>query len=167
MSGNGTSAHLAGELLKHMSGSKIVAIPYKGGAPALTAVISGEIPLSINPLAEAIGQLEGGPVRALAVTSAERSKALPNVPTVAESGVPGYDVSVWWGVLGPAKMPPEIVAKLETDLKAALQDANVLSTLGKIGASPVGSSAKDFDAYMHAEATKWEPVLKAADIRAQ
>ena len=150
-----------------MSGSKIVAIPYKGGAPALTAVIAGEIPLSINPLAEAIGQLEGGPVRALAVTSAERSKALPNVPTIAESGVPGYDVSVWWGVLGPAKMPPEIVAKLETDLKAALQDANVLSTLGKIGASPVGSSAKDFDAYMHAEATKWEPVLKAADIRAQ
>ncbi|MFK4576368.1 tripartite-type tricarboxylate transporter receptor subunit TctC [Bradyrhizobium ottawaense] len=167
MSGNGTSAHLAGELLKHMSGSKIVAIPYKGGAPALTAVIAGEIPLSINPLAEAIGQLEGGPVRALAVTSAERSKALPDVPTVAESGVAGYDVSVWWGVLGPAKMPPEIVAKLETDLKAALQDPNVLSTLGKIGAAPVGSSAKEFDAYMHAEATKWEPVLKAANIRAQ
>lgn len=167
MSGNGTSAHLAGELLKHMSGTKIVAIPYKGGAPALTAVISGEIPLSINPLAEAIGQLEGGPVRALAVTSAERSKALPNVPTVAESGVPGYDVSVWWGVLGPAKMPPEIVAKLETDLKAALQDANVLSTLGKIGAAPLGSSSKDFDTYMRAEATKWEPVLKAADIKAQ
>ena len=150
-----------------MSGTKIVAIPYKGGAPALTAVIAGEIPLSINPLAEAIGQLEGGPVRALAVTSAERSKALPNVPTVAESGVSGYDVSVWWGVLGPAKMPSEIVAKLETDLKAALQDSHVLSTLGKIGAAPIGSSSKEFDAYMHAEATKWEPVLKAANIRAQ
>ncbi|MGY4352846.1 tripartite-type tricarboxylate transporter receptor subunit TctC [Bradyrhizobium sp. GM7.3] len=136
MSGNGTSAHLAGELLKYMSGTKIVAIPYKGGAPALTAVIAGDIPLSINPLAEAISQIEGGAVRALAVTSAERSKALPNVPTVAESGVPGYDVSVWWGVLGPAKMPPEIVTKLESDLKAALQDPNVLSTLGKIGARP-------------------------------
>ncbi len=190
MSGNGTSAHLAGELLKYMSGTRIVAIPYKGGAPALTAVIAGEIPLSINPLAEAIGQLtqlqslnlsangltalpeaigqlEGGPVRALAVTSAERSKALPDIPTVAESGVPGYDVSVWWGMLGPAKMPPEIVAKLEADLKAALQDPNVVSTLGKIGAAPVGSSARDFDAYMHAEAVKWAPVLKAADIRAQ
>ena len=129
--------------------------------------LTGEIPLSINPLAEAIGQLEGGPVRALAVTSAERSKALPNVPTVAESGVPGYDVSVWWGVLGPAKMPPEIVAKLETDLKAALQDPNVQSTLSKIGAAPVGSSSKDFDAYMHAEAAKWEPVLMAAGIKAQ
>lgn len=167
ISGNGTSAHLAGELLKYMSGAQIVSIPYKGGAPALTAVISGEIPLSINPLAEAIGQLEGGPVRALAVTSAERSKVLPNVPTVAESGVPGYDVSVWWGVLGPAKMPPEVVAKLEADLKTALQDQSVLSTLAKIGATPVGSTPKDFDAYMHAEATKWEPVLKAANIRAQ
>ncbi len=89
MSGNGTSAHLAGELLKYMSGTKIVAIPYKGGAPALTAVIAGDIPLSINPLAEAISQIEGGPVRALAVTSAERSKALPNVPTVAELGCAG------------------------------------------------------------------------------
>src|SRR5206468_6653395 len=111
--------HLAGELLKHLSGTRIVAIPYKGGAPALTAVIAGEIPLSINPLAEAIGQLEGGPVRALAVTSAERSKALPDVPTVAESGVPGYDVSVRWGLLGPAKMLQQIVAKLETDLNRA------------------------------------------------
>jgi tripartite-type tricarboxylate transporter receptor subunit TctC len=167
MSGNGTSAHLAGELLKHMAGVKIVAIPYKGGAPALTAVIAGEIPLSINPLAEAIGQLDGGAVKALAVTSAQRSKALPNVPTVAESGVPGYDVSVWWGFLGPAKMPPEILAKLEADLKAALADPTVQSTLGKIGATPLGSSSKEFDAYMHAEATKWEPVLKAANIRAQ
>ncbi|MGY8661106.1 tripartite tricarboxylate transporter substrate binding protein [Bradyrhizobium sp. UFLA05-109] len=167
MSGNGTSAHLAGELLKYMAGVKIVSIPYKGGAPALTAVIAGEIPVSLNPLAEAIGQLDGGPVRALAVTSAQRSKALPDVPTVAEAGVPGYDVSVWWGFLGPAKMPPEIVAKLETDLKTALQDPGVLSTLDKIGASPVGSSSKEFDAYMHAEAAKWEPVLKAANIRAQ
>ncbi|MCP3469246.1 tripartite tricarboxylate transporter substrate binding protein [Bradyrhizobium sp. CCGUVB1N3] len=167
MSGNGTSAHLAGELLKYMAGVKIVSIPYKGGAPALTAVIAGEIPLSLNPLAEAIGQLEGGPVRALAVTSAQRSKALPDVPTVAEAGVAGYDVSVWWGFLAPAKMPPEIVAKLEADLKTALQDPSVLSTLDKIGATPVGSSSKEFDAYMHAEATKWEPVLKAANIRAQ
>src|SRR3569623_1612759 len=167
MSGNGTSAHLAGELLKYMAGVKIVSIPYKGGAPALTAVLAGEIPMSFNPLAEAIGQLAGGPVRALAVTSAQRSKALPDVPTVAESGVPGYDVSVWWGFLGPAKMPPEIVAKLEADLKAALQEPSVLSTLDKIGATPIGSSAKEFDAYIHTEAAKWEPVLKAANIRAQ
>src|SRR5882724_6279551 len=167
MSGNGTSAHLAGELLKYMAGVKIVAVPYKGGSPALTAVIAGDIPLSLNPLAEAVGQIEGGPLRALAVTSAQRSPALPDVPTVAESGVPGYDVSVWWGFLGPAHLAPEIVTKLQTDLKTALQDKDVRVTLDKIGATPVGSTASEFDAFMHAEVTKWEPVLKAANIRAQ
>ncbi len=168
MAGNGTSAHLAGELLKYMAGVKIVAIPYKGGSPALTAVISGDIPMSINPLAEVVGQIEGnGSLRAIAVTSAQRSKTLPDIATVAESGVPGYDVSVWWGMLGPAHMAPEIVAKLETDLRSALQDPNVLTTLDKIGATPVGSGSREFDAYMHAEAAKWEPVLKAANIRAQ
>jgi len=150
-----------------MAGVKIVAVPYKGGSPALTAVIAGDIPLSLNPLAEAVGQIEGGPLRALAVTSAQRSPALPDVPTVAESGVPGYDVSVWWGFLGPAHMAPDVVAKLQNDLKAALQDQNVLTTLGKIGATPVGTTASEFDAFMHAEVAKWEPVLKAANIRAQ
>jgi tripartite-type tricarboxylate transporter receptor subunit TctC len=150
-----------------MAGVKIVAVPYKGGAPALTAVMAGDIPISLNPLAEVVGQIDGGQLRAIAVTSAQRSKALPDVPTVAESGVPGYDVSVWWGFLGPARMAPEIVAKLETDLKSALRDTNVLMTLEKIGATPVGSGSKDFEAYMHAEAEKWEPVLKAANIRAQ
>jgi tripartite-type tricarboxylate transporter receptor subunit TctC len=167
MSGNGTSAHLAGELLKYMAGVKIVAVPYKGGAPALTAVMTGDVPISFNPLAEVVGQLDGGQLRAVAVTSAQRSKTLPEVATVAESGVPGYDVSVWWGFLGPAHMAPEIVAKLETDLKTALQDPNVLTTLEKIGATPVGSGSKEFEAFMHAEASKWEPVLKAANIRAQ
>ena len=112
-------------------------------------------------------QLPPGPLRALAITSAQRSKTLPGVPTVAESGVPGYDVSVWWGFLGPAKMPPELVAKIQGDLKTALQDPNVEKTLEQIGASPIGSTSGEFDAFMHAEVTKWEPVLKAANIRAQ
>jgi tripartite-type tricarboxylate transporter receptor subunit TctC len=167
MSGNGTSAHLAGELLNYMAGVKILAIPYKGGAPALTAVIAGDIPISINPLAEVVGQLGQGPLRAVAVTSAQRSKALPDVPTVAEAGVAGYDVSVWWGFLAPAGMAPELAAKLQADLKAALQDPNVLTTLDKIGATPVGSTPAEFEAFMHAEVTKWQPVLRAANIRAQ
>ena len=167
MAGNGTSSHLAGELLKYMAGVKTVAIPYKGGVPALTAVIAGDIPVSFNPLAEAIGQVDGGSLRAIAVTSAQRSKTFPDVPTVAESGVPGYDVAVWWGFLGPAHMAPELVAKLETDLKSALQDPSVQTTLEKIGATPVGSGSKEFDAFMHSEAEKWQPVLKAANIRAE
>jgi tripartite-type tricarboxylate transporter receptor subunit TctC len=167
MSGNGTSAHLAGELLNYMAKVKILAIPYKGGAPALTAVIAGEIPMSINPLPEVVGQLEGNAVRALAVTTAQRSKALPDVPTVAEAGLPGYDAAVWWGFLGPAGMAPELVARIHADLAAALKDPVVLTALDKMGATPVGNSPKDFDAFMRAEAAKWEPVLKEANIKVQ
>lgn len=167
MSGNGTSAHLAGELLKHMAQVKIVSIPYKGGAPALTAVIAGEIPMSVNPLPEVIGQLDGGAVRAIAVTTAKRSELLPDVPTVAESGVAGYEASVWWGFLAPARMPPELVAKLNADINQALQDPIVAQTLQKIGASPVGNSPQEFDAFMHAEADKWGPILKEANIKMQ
>jgi tripartite-type tricarboxylate transporter receptor subunit TctC len=167
MSGIGTSAHLAGELLNHMAQVKITAIPYKGGAPALTAVMSGEVPLSINPMAEVIGQIQGGTVRPIAVTTAQRSDVLPDVPTVAESGVPGYDTAVWWGFLGPAGMPADVVAKIHADLQVALRDPSVLAYLEKTGSSPVGSSPKEFDSYMHAEADKWGPVIKAANIKAQ
>lgn len=165
MSGNGTSAHLAGELLNHMAQVKIVAIPFKGGAPALQAVMAGDIPMSFNPLSEVVGQIQGGTVRAVAVTTAQRSPALPDVPTVAEAGVTGYDTAVWWGLLGPAKMPAEIAAKIQGDVAAALKDPAVVEYLKKTGASPVGSSPKEFDAYMHAEADKWGPVLKAANIK--
>src|SRR4051812_21247406 len=167
MSGNGTSAHLAGELLNYMAKVKIQSIPYKGGAPALTAVIAGEIPMSINPLPEVVGQLDGGAVRALAVTTASRSRALPDVPTVAEAGLPGYEASVWWGFLGPAGMPPDLTAKIHADLATALKDPVVLSALEKMGATPVGNSPSDFDAFMRAEAAKWEPVLKEANIKMQ
>lgn len=167
MSGNGTSAHLAGELLNHMAGVRIVSIPFKGGAPALTSVMAGDIPMSINPLPEITGQLEGGAVRALAVTTATRSKVLPDVPTVAESGVAGYDTAVWWGFLGPAGMAPEVVAKIHADLVIALKDPAVLATLDKLGAVPVGNSPQEFDAYMRAEAAKWGPILKEANIKAQ
>lgn len=165
MSGNGTSAHLAGELLNHMAQVKIVSIPYKGGAPALQAVMAGDIPMSFNPLSEVVGQIQGGTVRAVAVTTAQRSSALPDVPTVAESGVANYDTSVWWGFLGPAGMPADVVTKIHEDLVAALKDPSVVEYLKKTGASPVGSSPKEFDAYMRAEANKWGPILKAANIR--
>jgi tripartite-type tricarboxylate transporter receptor subunit TctC len=167
MSGNGTSAHLAGELLNYMAGVEIVSIPFKGGAPALTAVIAGDIPISVNPLPEIVGQLEGGAVRAVAVTTATRSAALPDVPTVAESGVAGYDTAVWWGFLAPANMPPDLTAKLHADIAAALKDPVVLAALKKIDATPVGSSPQEFDTFMRAEADKWGPVLKKANIKVQ
>ncbi len=166
-SGNGTSAHLAGELLNYMAGVKILAIPYKGGAPALTAVLAGDIPISINPLPEVVGQLGGGQLRAIAVTTATRSKVLPDVPTVAESGVPGYETSVWWGFLGPAEMAPELVTKINADLQKALKDPAVLAAFDKLGATPVGSSPQEFEAFMRAEAAKWGPILKQANIRVE
>ena len=165
MSGIGTSAHLAGELLNATAKVNIVAIPYKGGAPAVTAVIAGEIPMSINPMAEIVGQLEGGAVRAIAVTTAKRSDVLPDVPTVAESGVASYDTSVWWGFLGPAGMAPELVAKISSGLSEALKDTAVADYLKKTGSTAVGSSPREFTAFLHAEAEKWGPIIKAANIR--
>jgi tripartite-type tricarboxylate transporter receptor subunit TctC len=167
MAGNGTSGHLAGELFKHAAQVKIVPVPYKGGAPALLAVIGGDVPVSVNPLPEVIGQLAGGGVRALAVTTSQRAPQLPDVPTVAEAGVPGYEASVWWGLLAPAGLPPEITEKLHQDVVHALADPVVKAALEKLGASPVGSSPREFDAFIRAEAVKWEPILKDAQIKVE
>ena len=167
MSGYGTSAHLAGELLNHTAGVKIVSIPYKGGAPALTAVIAGEIPLSVNPMSEVIGQLQGGTVRALAVSTAKRSPALPDVPTVAEQGVAGYACGNWFGFLGPKGMDPTLVAKIQKDIATALKDPSVVDYLAKNGSVAVGSTPQEFEAFMHAEVDKWGPVIKAANIKVE
>src|SRR3982075_3063816 len=120
MAGNGTSTHLAGELLKNLAKVDIVAIPYKGGGPAMNDLLGGQIPISFNNGPESIGQLSAGSVRALGVTTAKRAAMLPDVPTIAEAGVPGYDTGVWWGLLGPANMPAELVAKLSHDFVAAV-----------------------------------------------
>jgi tripartite-type tricarboxylate transporter receptor subunit TctC len=167
MAGNGTSAHLAGELLKFMAQIKIVPVPYKGGAPALLAVIAGEVPISINPLPELLGQIDGGALRALAVTTAQRAPQLPDAPTVAESGVAGYDASVWWGLLAPAGLSAELTDKLYRDVGNALHDPVVIAALEKMGATPVGSSPREFDALIHSEAAKWEPILKEAHIKVE
>ena len=167
MSGYGTSAHLAGELLNHMAKVKIVSIPYKGGAPAVTAVIAGEIPMSVNPLSEVVGQIEGGTIRAVAVSTAKRSPSLPDVGTVAEQGVPGYACGNWFGFLGPKGMDPSLVAKIQKDIAAALKDAAVVAYLAKNGSVAVGSTPAEFDAFMRAEADKWGPVIKAANIKVE
>ncbi len=164
--GNGTSTHLAGELLKSLAGVDIDAISYKGGAPAINDLLGGQIPMSFNNAPEALGQLEAGTLRALAVTTASRSPFLPNVPAIAET-VPGYDTEVWWGLLGPAGMSPDLAARLSRDFVAALNTNEVKERLAKLGASPIGSSPQQFDAKIHAEYEKWGPIIKAAGIRAQ
>ncbi len=164
--GTGTSTHLAGELLKSLAKVDIEAIPYKGGAPAINDLLGGQIPMSFNNGPESVGQLEAGTVRAIAVTTAARAPFLPDVPSMGEA-VPGYDTEVWWGLLGPAGMPPDLVAKLSHDFVAALNTDAVKERLSKLGALPIGSSPQAFDAKIHADYAKWGPIIQAAGIKAE
>ena len=164
--GNGTSTHLAGELLKNLAKIDMAAISYKGGAPAINDLLGGQIPMSFNNAPEALGQLQAGTLRALAVTTASRTPFLPNVPAISET-VPGYDMEVWWGLLGPAGMPPDLVAKLSQAFVAALNTEPVKERLSKLGASPIGSSPQQFDAKIRADHDKWGPIIKAAGLKAE
>ena len=165
--GNGTSTHLAGELVKYMAKVDIGSVPYRGGAPALNDLIGGHIPLSINNVPEAKPQLDADAVRALGVTTATRSPVLPNVPTVAEAALPGYDTGLWWGVIAPAGLPPAVKAKLERSVAEAVKAPGVSQRLLGLGAAPVGSMSDDFAALIRAEHAKWGPVIKAAGIRSE
>jgi tripartite-type tricarboxylate transporter receptor subunit TctC len=167
MAGTGTSTHLAGELLKHMAKVEITAIPYKGGAPVINDLIGGHIPVSFNNALEALGHIKGGAIRALGVTTAVRSPLLPDVPTIAEAGLPGYDTGVWWGLLAPGGLPAAITAKLHRDVVEALGTAGVKERLTGLGATPVGSSPQDFAALIRADHEKWGPVIKAAGIKGE
>ncbi|MBI5318973.1 tripartite tricarboxylate transporter substrate binding protein [Bradyrhizobium sp.] len=164
--GNGTSTHLAGELLKSLAKVDIAAIPYKGGAPAINDLLGGQIPISINNGPESVGQIAAGKVRALAVTTAKRASFLPDVPSMSEV-VPGYDTEVWWGLLGPAGMPPDVVAKLSRDFLDALNSDTVKDRLTKLGATPIGASPQEFGAKIRADYEKWGPIFKAAGIKAE
>jgi len=164
--GNGTSTHLAGELLKALARIEIEAIPYKGGAPAINDLLGGQIPMTFNNGPESVGQIDAGTVRALAVTTATRASFLPNVPSMSET-VPGYDTEVWWGLLGPAGMPSDLVTRISQDFVAALNTDAVKQRLTKLGASPIGSSPQVFDAKIHADYEKWGPIIRAAGMKAE
>jgi tripartite-type tricarboxylate transporter receptor subunit TctC len=165
-SGNGTSTHLAGELLKKLAGFDMSAITYKGGAPAINDLLGGQIPMSFNNAPESLGQLEAGALRALAVTTTKRSPFLPNVPAMSET-VPGYDIEVWWALLGPAGMPADLVAKISRDFVAALNTEPVRERLAKFGASPIGSSPQALDARIHADYDKWGAIIRSSGITAE
>ena len=163
--GPGTSTHLAGELLKSLAKIDIEAIPYKGGAPAITDLLGGQIPLSFNNGPESVGQLAAGTVRALAVTTAARASFLPDVPSIGET-VPGYDTEVWWGLLGPGNMRRDLVERLAHDFVAALNTEEVKQRLEKLGSTPIGSTPQAFDAKIRADYDKWGPIIQAAGIKA-
>ncbi len=158
--------HLAAELLKRMGGFDITLIPYKGVAQALPAVIAGEVQLMFGSLPGSIDQIRAGRIRAIAVTSAKRSNAAPEIPTVAESGVPGYEAPSWWGFLAPAGTPKAIVARLNADTLKALRMRDVHDLLIRQGMDPAGSTPAEFDAYLLADIAKWTRVVKEAGIKA-
>jgi tripartite-type tricarboxylate transporter receptor subunit TctC len=162
--GNGTSAHLAGELFKAMAKVDLVPVPYKGGAPALNDLLGGHIPLSFNNLPESIAMIRAGAVRPLAVTTAQRSPLVADVPTVAEAGLKGYDTGVWWALLGPAGLSGEVTEKISRDAADAIQAPAVTERFATLGAVPSGSTPDDLATLIRADHDRWGPVIRAAGI---
>lgn len=162
--GNGQADHMAGELFAYMARVKLTHIPYKGGPQALGAVISGEVALDFPGLAVAMPHVRAGKVRALAVTTTSRAPALLEIPTVAESGVPGYQQSIWSGVFAPAGTPQPIVAKLSEDVARVLKLGDTQTRLAALGVDPVGNTPAQFDQFFKDEIAKWAKVIKATGI---
>jgi tripartite-type tricarboxylate transporter receptor subunit TctC len=164
-SGNGTVTHLAGELFKLMGKVDIVHVPFKGGAPALTALISGEVDMSYENSLVVMPHVKSGRVRALAVTGERRSQLLPDLPTISEAALPGYNASGWYGLFAPAGTPQAIIARLNAEAVKALRVPEVVKTLSSQGAEPVANSPEAFAAFVRSEIDKWANLVKVAKMK--
>lgn len=165
--GNGSSNHLSMELFKSLAGLNLVHVPYKGSAPAVTDLIGGQVDAMFDNVPNVIQHVKAGKLRALAVSSRERSAFLPDVPTVAESGVPGFDVSVWFGVVAPAGTPAPVVAKLNAEMNRILALADVAQLFRAQGVEPRGGSPREFAAFLLSQTAKWAKVVKDSGARAE
>jgi tripartite-type tricarboxylate transporter receptor subunit TctC len=163
--GSGSSLHLSGELFKSMSGIDIVHIPYKGAAPAVTDLLGGQVSMMFDTGPSALPHVRSGKTRAIAVTTAKRSRLMPDLPTVVESGLPGYDVTTWFGLVAPSGTPREIVTKLNTEVVRILQAPEVKERLETQAADPVGNTPEEFAAIIRADIAKWGEVIKLAGVR--
>jgi tripartite-type tricarboxylate transporter receptor subunit TctC len=162
--GQGSSAHMSMELFKYLTKTDLHHIPYKGATPALTDIIAGTVPLGFFNLPPAIGHIHSGKVRALAVTTAERWPALPDVPTVAEAGVPGFETVAWFGLLAPAATPRPIVERLATEIRKIVAMPDVKARIEGTGAKEVGSTPEEFAKRIHDDVAKWKRVAAAANV---
>jgi tripartite-type tricarboxylate transporter receptor subunit TctC len=160
--GNGTPQHLSAELFKQLTGTKMVHVPYKGSGPAINDLVGGQVPIAFESLIPILPQLKGGKLRPLAVTSLKRSALLPDVPTLDESGVKGYESIAWYGVVAPGKTPKPIVDKLNAEMVKALRDPDIKQRLAEMGSAEVAGSPEKFGALIKAEIAKWAPVVKAS-----
>ncbi|HEV7822519.1 MAG TPA: tripartite tricarboxylate transporter substrate binding protein [Burkholderiales bacterium] len=167
-SGLASTQHLAGELLNFMTGIRLVHIPYKGGGPALIDLLGGRVPLMSSTLPSAVPHIKSGKARALAVSSAKRSSALPDVPTVAEAAnLPGYEATTWQGLLFPANTPKAVVDRMQGEVAKVLAVNETANRLRDLGYEPVGGTPQAFAAYIKSELAKWEKVIKAANIKGE
>ena len=166
-SGVGVSDHIAGELFKYMTGIKMVHVPYKGGQQAATDVASGQVDMWFGGLPAIMPFVKGGRVRALAVTSPQRSPAMPDVPTMNEAGVPGYEVILWYGIFAPAGTPREIVQRLNAEIVKALGAPEIRERYAALGLIAVGSPPEQFEKFFRAEIEKWGKVVRAAGLKAE
>ncbi len=165
-SGNGTSTHLAGELFRSLTGTVFTHAPYKGAGPATTDLLAGHVQMMFNDPVSAMPFVRAGRLRAVATTGLARSSMLPEVPTVAESGYPGFQAGSWLGFAGPAGMPAEVVRKLSADINAVLQQADVRARFAALGVDPIGTTPEEISAIMRADLDKWSKVIRAANIKA-
>ncbi len=166
-SGIATGTHLSMELLMYMTGLKMVHVPYKGGSLNVNALIAGETQVNFSTMSTALPHVKTGRLRALAVSTAKRSAAAPEVPTIAEAGVKGYDYSSWIGLLAPAKTPSNIIARLNTESNKAVHTSEVKAILATEASEAVGTTPEEFDTIMKREVTRWQQVVKAAGIKSE
>jgi len=164
--GTGTSAHLGGELFKSLAGVSMTAVPYRGSAPALTDLLGGQIQVMFTTVSSAVALIEGGQLRALAMTSAERSPAFPKLPTVAEAGVPGYVLENWYGLFAPGKTPPDIIDRLNRAVGKALQSDAFRKIAANEGLVMVPAPPEEFARYFRDEEERWRKVIHDAGIKA-
>jgi tripartite-type tricarboxylate transporter receptor subunit TctC len=163
--GNGTAMHLSTALFTQMADIKLIEVPYRGSGPAAMDTLSGQIQLSVTDLAAALPHIKAGKLKAFAVTSPKRLSNLPDVPTLSESGLTGYDSTGWFGLVAPTGTPPQIIQRLHAEFTAALNDEAIKSQMRQNGMEPIASTIEGFDAYIKTETQKWAKVIKQANIK--